>query len=102
VTFSFLPEAEAEYLNAISFYEERRHGLGAGLIQEFERTMQLASERATVGRIVRGQGIRRVDLSRFPYAIFFSCLPMAVYRSLRSPITVDARATGWAAEPDKR
>jgi toxin ParE1/3/4 len=74
VTYRFLPEAEAEYLNAISFYEERRPGLGAGLIQEFERTMQLASQRPTVGRVVSGQGIRRLDLSRFPYAIFFQLL----------------------------
>jgi hypothetical protein len=36
VRHSFLPGAEAEYLDAIRFYEDRRPGLGAALIDEFE------------------------------------------------------------------
>jgi hypothetical protein len=45
VSYSFLPEAEAEYLEAIGYYEQRQRGLGRDLIAEFERVMQLVVER---------------------------------------------------------
>jgi toxin ParE1/3/4 len=45
VSYGFLPEAEIEYLQAIGFYEDQRPGLGAHLIKEFERTIQIAVER---------------------------------------------------------
>lgn len=38
---SFLAEAEAEYLDAVRFYEDRQVGLGAAFIAEFERSLNL-------------------------------------------------------------
>lgn len=67
---SFLPEAEAEYLDAIRFYEERRSKLGAALISEFEHALQLALERPDAWRLVHPIGIRRIGLSRFPYIFY--------------------------------
>jgi len=69
--YSFLLEAEAEYLEAIRFYEAQRAGLGNALIQEFERIIELAVEKPETWRLVHPSGIRRIGLSRFPYAVFY-------------------------------
>ena len=37
--YAFLPEAGIEYLESVSFYEKQRVGLGASLINEFERVL---------------------------------------------------------------
>jgi hypothetical protein len=55
VSYGFLPEAEIEYLQAVKFYEDRRPGLGARLIKEFERTIQLP-----LSGLSRGRWFRRV------------------------------------------
>ena len=66
----FLPEAEAEYLRAIAFYEEKHAGLGLALIEEFERIVSLAAERPDAWKAVHASGIRRIGLKRFPFAVF--------------------------------
>ena len=71
MSHSFLPEAEAEYLEAVRLYEERRAGLGAALIKEFEHVVRLAEERPHAWQLVHASGIRRIGLVRFPFAIFF-------------------------------
>lgn len=75
MSYSFLAEAEREYLQAVRFYEDQRAGLGARLINEFERTIQLAVERPLACRMVQIGDVRRIDLARFPYVIFFRVLP---------------------------
>lgn len=67
----FRPEAEAEYLDAVGFYESRSRGLGAALIAEFERAIALAVERPLTWKQVHPSGIRRLGLGRFPYAVFY-------------------------------
>jgi toxin ParE1/3/4 len=69
--YSFLTEAEAEYLEAIRFYEGQRAGLGNVLILEFERIIGFAIEKPEAWKLVHHSGIRRVNLSRFPYSIFY-------------------------------
>jgi toxin ParE1/3/4 len=75
LSHSFLPEAEAEYLEAVRLYEERRAGLGAALIEEFERVVKLAEERPHAWKLVHASGIRRFGLVRFPFALFYRPLP---------------------------
>jgi hypothetical protein len=70
VNHNFLPEAEAEYLDAIRFYEDRQIGLGAVFIAEFESSLRLALDRPQAWRLVHDSGIRRIGLSHFPYAYF--------------------------------
>jgi toxin ParE1/3/4 len=70
-SYSFLPAAEAEYVAAVEFFEERRKGLGAALVAEFEQVVQLALERPQAWKLVHTSGIRRIGLRRFPYAIFY-------------------------------
>jgi toxin ParE1/3/4 len=69
--YSFLAEAEAEYLEAIQFYEGQRPGLGDALIHEFERVVGLAIAKPETWKLVHSSGIRRINLSRFPYSIFY-------------------------------
>jgi toxin ParE1/3/4 len=75
VSYGFLPEAEIEYLQAVRFYEDQRPGLGARLIKEFEHTMRFVVERPQAWKMIASSGIRRIDLARFPYAVFFRTLP---------------------------
>lgn len=83
--YSFLAEAETEYLEAIQFYEEQRSGLGNQLIHEFERVMSLVCVKPDTWKLVHpSSGIRFINLSRFPYAIF--------YRALSSEIQITAFA----------
>lgn len=67
------PEARAELLAAVDWYEERRDGLGQDLHGEVER-----AERAVVQNPERwpqwpgaGPGIRRCVLPRFPFSVAF-------------------------------
>jgi toxin ParE1/3/4 len=78
VSLSFLPEAEAEYLEAVRFYEEKRAGLGLALIEAFERSAMLAQQRPNAWKLVHASGIRRIGLARFPFAIFFRAVPGGV------------------------
>jgi toxin ParE1/3/4 len=63
VSYSFLPEAEAEYLDAVAFFEEQRRGLGTSLIAEFERIIKLAEQRPNAWKVVHPSGIRRIALT---------------------------------------
>lgn len=72
--YSFLPEAEAEYLQAVGFFEERRPGLGAALIKEFEDVMDLVVERPRTWKAVHPSGIRRIGLRQFPFSVFYRAL----------------------------
>lgn len=72
--YSFLPEAETEYLEAVRFYEEQRAGLGNNLIFEFERVIALVVEKPETWRLVHSLGIRRIGLSHFPYSVFYRIL----------------------------
>lgn len=75
MSYSFLPEAEVEYLEAVGFFEEQRTGLGASLVAEFERIITLAEQRPNAWKVVHSSGIRRIGLTRFPFAVFFRVFP---------------------------
>ncbi len=74
MSYNFLLEAEAEYLEAVRFYEEQRTGLGNALICEFERVIELVIEKPETWRLVHPSGIRCIGLSRFPYVVFYRVL----------------------------
>ena len=75
MTHSFLPGAEAEYLDAVRFLEERSRGLGAALIAEFERVIRMATSRPASWKLVHASGIRQVGLSDFPTPYSSECYP---------------------------
>jgi len=74
MNYNFLLEAEAEYLEAVRFYEEQHAGLGNALICEFERVIELVIEKPETWRLVHPSGIRCIRLSRFPYVVFYRVL----------------------------
>ncbi len=71
---SFLPEAEAEYLEAVQFFEAQRAGLGAALITEFERIIKLVEGNPNSWKLIHESGIRRIGLARFPFTVFYRTL----------------------------
>jgi plasmid stabilization system protein ParE len=71
MSYSFLPEAETEYLEAVRFYEEQQAKLGLSLITEFEKVIALVVMRPHAWKQIHPAGIRRVELSRFPYSLFY-------------------------------
>jgi hypothetical protein len=75
VSCTILPEAQLEVLDAATWYESRRVGLGDDFIDEFERAIgHVTSEPSRFGRLETYSGVhdvRRCMLARFPYLIVF-------------------------------
>jgi plasmid stabilization system protein ParE len=70
VPVEFHPAAEQELDAATAFYEQRREGLGQGLLDEVQDVCLLISEYAAIGRRVDGVH-RSVPLRRFPFVVFY-------------------------------
>ena len=71
MTFWFHPEAEAEHLETVVYYETRRAGLGALYLAAFEQVLDSVRDNAHRYRIVHEPDIRRVPLARFPLSIIY-------------------------------
>ena len=69
--FWFHPEAEAEHLETVVYYETRRAGLGALYLAAFEQALDSVRDNAHRYRIVHEPDIRRVPLARFPLSIVY-------------------------------
>ncbi len=66
----FLDPASEELVEAVAFYNERVDGLGKQLISELERTLNRIRRQPQSGRPMNSR-IRRMLLSRFPYAVLY-------------------------------
>jgi len=66
----FRPQAEAELLEARSWYEARRTGLGVRFGAEVDAAVARIVESPLAFPRVRGE-TRRAVVSRFPYALYF-------------------------------
>ncbi len=69
--YQFHPEAQAEHLETIVYYETQRPGLGASYLAEFESILELVCEAPTRYPIELDPEIRRVILRRFPFTVLF-------------------------------
>ncbi|MCH7842413.1 MAG: type II toxin-antitoxin system RelE/ParE family toxin [Chloroflexi bacterium] len=69
--YQFHPEAEAEHLETVAYYETQRAGLGASYLTEFESILDLVCESPTRYPIQLDPDIRRVILRRFPFTVLF-------------------------------
>jgi hypothetical protein len=65
MTFSFHPEAEKEFLEAIEYYEERERGLGYDFSIEVFRTIQNIVTYPTAWSVTE-KDVRRCLVYRFP------------------------------------
>ena len=71
MSYAFHPDAEAEYLEAIAYYEERRAGLGATYIGEFEHAMARICQAPRRYPVAREPDVRCIRLRRFPFNVLY-------------------------------
>jgi len=67
--YSFHPEAEREFLDAIDYYEEK--GLGLDFAFEVYATIERLKSFPKAWQIIAGD-IRRILVNRFPYGVLYS------------------------------
>lgn len=78
MNFLFHPEAEAEFLAAIDWYEERSMGLGADFAAEIHAAILRAVAMPLAWPRVDGE-IRRVLTHRFPYGVLYTANGSSLY-----------------------
>ncbi len=71
MNFAFHPEAEAEFLKAIAFYEERSPGLGLDFSAEVRAAIQRILAFPLAWQVLEGE-IRRALVHRFPYGVLYA------------------------------
>lgn len=71
MTYGFHPEAEAEHLEAVAWYESRGAGLGARYLAEFEWVLSHVCEHPYRYRLERLPDIRRATMRGFPFTILY-------------------------------
>ena len=69
--YQFHPEAEAEHLETVAYYETRQAGLGASDLAEFESILDRICQAPNRYQIEREPDIRRIRLRRFPFTVLF-------------------------------
>jgi plasmid stabilization system protein ParE len=71
MSYSFHPEAEREFLEAIDYYEERVTDLGFEFAVEVYAAIGRAVEHPKAWPIIDGE-VRRCQTKRFPYGVLYS------------------------------
>lgn len=71
MSYSFHPEAEGEFLDAIDYYEDREEGLGFDFAVEICSAIDRAAQYPNAWPILEGE-VRRCQTKRFPYGILYS------------------------------
>jgi plasmid stabilization system protein ParE len=70
IPYTFHPEAEIEFADAVSFYESRNVGLGRSFAAEVNQTVSVIREHPDTGSPI-GLGRRRMLVHRFPYSVVY-------------------------------
>jgi hypothetical protein len=73
VKYYFHPSAESEYLSQIAYYEEKRAGLGAYFVSDFERTVSKVSTKPSMYKQV-DENLYLVSLQVFPFNLLYQML----------------------------
>lgn len=75
----FHPEARAELLASVTYYDEQAEGLGRQFTDEVERAVRSVAEQPGLGApIIGADGLRRWVLRRFPYYLIYQAEPNAL------------------------
>jgi len=69
--YSFHPEAEAEFVEAIEYYEERENGLGYDFAVEVYSAIERTASWPKAWPIIE-QDLRRCLVKRFPFGIVYA------------------------------
>ena len=75
---TFLPQARAELLDAVAYYEGELSGLGLRLWEEIDQHITWIERNHEVPRLRPG-GYRRVNLSVFPFYISYIVRDQAIW-----------------------
>ena len=93
------PDARAEVLDAMEWYEERRPMLGADFLTEVRRAETMIAKRPAAWQRWSGVAadVRRFKLARFPYCVAFQgtgedIVVIAVAHQKRAPFYWQGRA----------
>jgi toxin ParE1/3/4 len=78
MNLDFHPKAEEEFLEAISFYEDREPRLGEYFALEVYSTVQNILSHPKAWPILEGD-VRRCIVNRFPYGVLYSIEPDRIY-----------------------
>jgi plasmid stabilization system protein ParE len=73
--YEFLPKAEGELAEAITYYDAVKSGLGIELAVELERVIQLLLDNPFAGKVAQlptKVAYREFLLHRFPYRVIYS------------------------------
>lgn len=71
IGYRFLLPAEEEMTEASVFYQAATSGLGADLLDEVQRVVNILREHPELGQAV-GRGLRRALLPTFPFSLIYS------------------------------
>lgn len=74
----FHPEAEEEFLEAVSYYEAQLPGLGERFDAEVRATGALLLRYPEIGPFMDGE-LRKLVLDRFPYYVIYTVSSETVY-----------------------
>ena len=78
MSYSFHPEAEIEFREAIEYYESREEGLGFDFVHEVYSAIGRAAEHPRAWPILDGD-MRRCQTRRFPYGVLYSQEKNGIY-----------------------
>ena len=78
MTFGFHPEAEAELVEAVAFYERAEPSLGEEFSLEVRAAMRNVLSYPNAWPALEG-GVRRCLVNRFPYGILYSVEPDRIF-----------------------
>ena len=74
----FHPEVEAEFVDAIAYYENCEAGLGLDFAREIQATIRNAADYPAMWPKIEKQ-IRRCLVHRFPYGLLYSTEPDGIF-----------------------
>lgn len=77
----FNPLAEQELIDATTYYEKQKPGLGLEYLEEVEHAINFIARYPEAGSKFRGS-LRRLTLPKFPYSILYRILEDARIRVL--------------------
>ena len=78
MNYSFHPEAEAEFIAGVSYYESCDPGLGLDFSREVYATIQNALDHPAVWPVIEDE-VRRCLVRRFPYGVLYSVEPNGIF-----------------------
>ncbi len=78
MNFAFHPEAEAEFHDSITFYEEQEAGLGEDFSLEIYAALRNIISYPRAWPVVE-EDVRRCLVNRFPFGVLYSIEPDRIY-----------------------